>query len=208
MQTTLYSESPLFVITDNAKSQLSVWNNTGGFCRIPVWFWSRNWAIQNVEACLGCYMYFIQQCFICPPLGYQCTANEGLLRIQYKCLVPIYVFQEMKLLFPKQNFNLLSPSSYTHISVRDLYTYFQDQSAYSAAWKYVDRSWEYINRSQTHEFGNWIWGRAIPTKWIHKWDFPCSVCQRMLGSNPWLFRVNSQCSETLPAMYNDRESIL
>ncbi len=25
--------------------------------------------------------------------------------------------------------------------------------------KYVDRSWEYINRSQTHEYGNWDWGR-------------------------------------------------
>ncbi len=26
-----------------------------------------------------------------------CTANEGPVRIQYKCLVPIYVFPEMKL---------------------------------------------------------------------------------------------------------------
>jgi hypothetical protein len=25
------------------------------------------------------------------------TANEGPVRIQYKCLVPIYVFSEMKL---------------------------------------------------------------------------------------------------------------
>jgi hypothetical protein len=49
------------------------------------------------------------------------TANEGLVKILYKGLVPIYVFQEIKLLFPKQNFNVLSPSSYTHISVRDLY---------------------------------------------------------------------------------------
>ncbi len=56
----------------------------------------------------------------------------------------------MKLLFPKQHYNILSPSSYTHISVRDLYTYFQDWSAYSAAGKYVDQSWEYINRSQKH----------------------------------------------------------
>jgi hypothetical protein len=47
------------------------------------------------------------------------TANEGPVRIQYKCLVPKYVFPEMKLLFPKQNYNVLSPSSYTHISVRD-----------------------------------------------------------------------------------------
>jgi hypothetical protein len=28
------------------------------------------------------------------------TANEGQVRIQYKCLVPIYVFPEMKLIFP------------------------------------------------------------------------------------------------------------
>ncbi len=26
----------------------------------------------------------------------------------------------------------------------------------------ADRWWEYINRSQTHECGNWVWGRAIP----------------------------------------------
>ena len=29
----------------------------------------------------------------------------------------------MKLLFPKQNYNVLSPSFCTHISVRDLYIY-------------------------------------------------------------------------------------
>ncbi len=50
-----------------------------------------------------------------------CTANEGPVKILYKCLIPIYVFPEMKLLFPKQNYNVLSPSSYTHISVRDLH---------------------------------------------------------------------------------------
>jgi hypothetical protein len=50
-----------------------------------------------------------------------CTTNEGPVRIQYKCLVPISVFPEMKLLFFKQNYNVLSPSSYTHISLRDLY---------------------------------------------------------------------------------------
>ena len=39
------------------------------------------------------------------------TANEGPVRIQYKCLVPINLFLEMKLLFPKQNYNVLSPTS-------------------------------------------------------------------------------------------------
>ncbi len=41
--------------------------------------------------------------------------------------------------------------------------------------KYVDRSREYINRSQTHQCGNLDWGRAIPIKGIHKCDFSCSV---------------------------------
>jgi hypothetical protein len=49
------------------------------------------------------------------------NTNEGPVGIQYKCLVPIDVFLEMKLLFPKQNYNVLSPSSYIHISVKDLY---------------------------------------------------------------------------------------
>ncbi len=76
---------------------------------------------------------FIGAVFPCfPPT---CTANEGPVRIQYKCLVLIYVFPEMKLLFPKQNYTGLSPSSYTQISVRD-FIYFLDRSAYSAAGKY------------------------------------------------------------------------
>ncbi len=41
------------------------------------------------------------------------TAKEGPVRNQF------YVFPEM--FFPKQNYNVLSPSSCTHISVRDLY---------------------------------------------------------------------------------------
>ncbi len=41
--------------------------------------------------------------------------------------------------------------------------------------KYVDQSWDYINCSQSHECWNWGWGRAIPRKGIHKWNFRCSV---------------------------------
>ncbi len=33
---------------------------------------------------------------------------------------------------------------------------------------YVDGSWDYINRSQTHECWNWGWCRAFPRKGIHK----------------------------------------
>ncbi len=62
-----------------------------------------------------------------------------------------------------------------HSNICERFIYFQDRSAYSAAGKYADRSWEYINGSQTHECGNWDWGRAIPRKGIHKWNFSCSV---------------------------------
>ncbi len=80
-------------------------------------------------------------------------------------------------LFPKQNCNVLSPNSYTHISVRDLYISRIGLCLFCCSQICgVDRSWEYINRSQTHECGNnWDWGRAIPQKGIHKWNFLGSV---------------------------------
>ncbi len=66
-------------------------------------------------------------------------------------------------------------SQFPHSCVCERFIYSHDRSAYSAAGKYVDRSWVYINRSQTHECRNWVWGRAIPRKGINKWDFRCSV---------------------------------
>ncbi len=38
------------------------------------------------------------------------------------------------------------------------FIYFQDRSAYSAAGKYVDQSWEYTNRSQTYQWWMWKFG--------------------------------------------------
>jgi hypothetical protein len=38
---------------------------------------------------------------------------------------------------------------------------------------FVEGSWEYINRSQTHECGTWNVGRAISFLGIHKWDIRC-----------------------------------
>ncbi len=41
--------------------------------------------------------------------------------------------------------------------------------------KDVDQSWKFINRSQSHECGKWVWGRAIPRKGLHKGDLRCSA---------------------------------
>jgi hypothetical protein len=46
-------------------------------------------------------------------------------------------------------------SQIPHSLVCDRFIYSQNGSAYSAAGKYVDEFWEYINRSQTHECGYW-----------------------------------------------------
>jgi hypothetical protein len=47
----------------------------------------------------------------------------------------------------------------THIYC-ERFIYFQDRSVSFAAAKYVDQSWEYIIRSETHECENWDWGRT------------------------------------------------
>ncbi len=83
------------------------------------------------------------------------TANEGPVRIQYKWLVPIYVFPEMNLLFPKQNYNALSPSSCTNISVRDLYISRIGLPTLLQGNMWIDPGNIHINHSQKHECGNW-----------------------------------------------------
>jgi hypothetical protein len=63
--------------------------------------------------------------------GIHHTADEGPVRFQYKCLVPIYVYPEMKLHdLPKQNYNVMSPN------FCERFIYSQAQwSAYCAAAK-------------------------------------------------------------------------
>ncbi len=86
------------------------------------------------------------------------TSNEGPVRIQYKCMVPIYVFPQMKLvycatsLFLKQNYNVLSPNSYTHISARDLYISRISLSILLQPNMLTDPGKIY---SISHECGNW-----------------------------------------------------
>jgi hypothetical protein len=54
-----------------------------------------------------------------------------------------------------------SPNFRIHVSVSDLYIPRRSVHIFPAE-EYADQWWEYINRSQTHEFGNWDCGRAIP----------------------------------------------
>ncbi len=66
-------------------------------------------------------------------------------------------------------------SQFPRSCVCEQFIYSHDRPSYSAAGKYEDRSWEYINRSHTHECGNWDWSRAVPFLGKHEWDFHCSA---------------------------------
>jgi hypothetical protein len=54
--------------------------------------------------------------------------------------------ESSKQVFPVKELRGLSPNFHSHVSASELYIP-RITSAYSVAEKYVDRSWEYINRS-------------------------------------------------------------
>ncbi len=89
-----------------------------------------------------------------------CTANEGPVRIQCKCLVPIYVciprnetVHSVQPRYFQNRIIMFCQPIPTLVYLWEVYIlYFQDRSVYFAAANYVDLSKEYINRShsQTH----------------------------------------------------------
>ncbi len=98
--------------------------------------------------------------------------------------------------FQKRNIGVSVPiSTFMCLGVM----YISPQSVCLFCWrKYVDRSWDYINRSQTHECGNRGWGRAIPRRGIHKWDFPCSARRGHHYGETWpgFSQSSTKASET------------
>ncbi len=71
-------------------------------------------------------------------------------------------------------------SQFPHSCVCEWFMNSHDRSAYSDSGKSVDRSWEYKNRSQTHECGNWDWGCAMPFLGIHKRGFLCCALHHVI----------------------------
>ncbi len=103
-------------------------------------------------------------------------ANEGPVKILYKCLVPIYVFLEMSLFFPKPNYNVLCLPFPTLINRWDIYIFPGSVCLFGCREICGPILGIYtVNSSQTHESGKWDWGRAIPRKGMHKWEFLYSV---------------------------------
>ncbi len=76
-----------------------------------------------------------------------CVCNTGI--VHCKDTIP-------NIEYSKQIFQGIARprSQFLHLCVCERFKYSHDRSAIFVAGKYVDRSWEYINRSQTHECGN------------------------------------------------------
>jgi hypothetical protein len=77
----------------------------------------------------------------------KCGGERGTLQRQNA--------ENLKQIFPEKEYRGLSPNFHIHVSVSELHIYSHEGVCLFCWRKYVDRSWEYINRSQTHECGNW-----------------------------------------------------
>ncbi len=73
-------------------------------------------------------------------------------------------------------------SQFPHSCVCERIIYSHDGPALLEEIQYVDRSWEYINRAQTHECGNWGWGRLFPEKEYINW-----IAVAMYPLSPFVF---------------------
>ncbi len=73
--------------------------------------------------------------------------------------------------FPEKEYRDLCPNFHIHASVSDLYISTIGLPIQLEEICSPILGLQYINCSQTHECWNWGWGRAIPRKGIHKWDF-------------------------------------
>jgi hypothetical protein len=67
--------------------------------------------------------------------------------------------ENSKHIFPEKELRGLSPGFHIHVSMSDLYI--PRIGLLILLQENMDRSWEYINRSQTHKYGNLDYGRAI-----------------------------------------------
>ncbi len=119
-----------------------------------------------------------------------CTASKWPVRIQYKCLVPIYVLiPEIKCaasLFSKQNQNDLSPNSYTLLYLWELYIFPGSVCLFCSS--QICGPILGLYKSVTY---TWMWKLGLrplnSQKRIHKWGFRCSwsVLRVKTTFKPW-----------------------
>ncbi len=94
-------------------------------------------------------------------------------------------------LFPKQNFSVLSPNFYTHISVRDLYIFPGSVCLFCCS--QICGPFLGIYKSLTNTWMWWMWKLGLrprnSQKRNNKWDFLCSVVTLTCRRRCWLWRM-------------------
>ncbi len=88
----------------------------------------------------------------------------------------------------------LSPNIHIHVSTGDLYIPTIDLHILLQEICGPILGIYGINRSKTHECENRDWGRLIPRKGIHKWDFRCSAYVILQLPETALYRVQASFS--------------
>ncbi len=97
-----------------------------------------------------------------------------------------------------------SVSIFPHSFLWAIFVYSQNRSPYFPAAEWADRSWEYMNRSQTHEYGNWDLPRTIPFLEIFVSNFTV-LCLCMHTAHPP--QKNAPVPESVFVnVYGDQES--
>ncbi len=131
------------------------------------------------------------------------TANEGALRIQYKCLVPIYVcIPRSEIAWPHYSQNriimfCLPISSFMYLWAIYVYIFRIGQPILLQP----NRQTKYINRSQIHEGRNWKWGCAVSFLGTHKSDSRYHVVLDIHGSLNWMILRCSVWTVLLKAIH-------
>ncbi len=145
-------------------------------------------------------MYLFDAPYVNRPQWYVCRyKDEGVVGSGMHCKDKIPKFRNKY--SQKRKIGVLSPSFHIHASVRDLYI---PTMGLPVLLQEICRPiLDYINRSQTHECGNLGWGRAIPRKGIHKWDFRCSVWLSWLGATGRRFCHKTQKGRPSPQKLNN-----
>ncbi len=88
-----------------------------------------------------------------------------------------------------------SQSQFLNSCFCERFIYSHARSAYSAAGKKEDLSWDYINhRSQKHEGGNWDWGCAVSFLGVHKSHFLSSENIRKFPAIKVFYLLNAKAS--------------
>jgi hypothetical protein len=118
---------------------------------------------------------------------HRCTANEGSVIIQYKCLVLIYIFPEMNLcsLLIYNTELYCSVSKFLHSYICKRFIYFQDRSVFhlteesmctfyelmKATTRYIIKRFflkqvlDFHRPSQNFMPDNWAFKSLVPTAW-------------------------------------------